>query len=253
MAPGQVASLDSLPNLSHPNLKEEIQRCLTALSRLNLEVWVIETTHPQLGLPAVYVLIPGTHFLDRTRNNNVIIHLAKVTAIYAEPYEALEALSRMALTFPDRFDLHFFLGHTLQQLDQPEMALPHFEIAASLPHPAHEAPNLYVNLGACLKDLGEYDRAMEVLQRAAALDPHLKDAHHFLGFCYFKQARYQDAVNCFERAIELDHGSAIDYANLGINLAHLGHLAEAAYVLKQALELDPSLDFAAQALKAISD
>ena len=52
-------------------------------------------------------------------------------------------------------------------------------------------------------------------------------------------------MECFEKAIELDHGSAIDYANLGINLQRLGHRKEAAYVLKQALELDASLDFAA--------
>jgi ribosomal protein S12 methylthiotransferase accessory factor len=55
-------------------------------------------------------------------------------------------------------------------------------------------------------------------------------------------------VHCFEKAIELDPGSAIDYANLGINLSKLGLTKEAAFVLKQALELDPTLDFAARAL-----
>jgi ribosomal protein S12 methylthiotransferase accessory factor len=63
--------------------------------------------------------------------------------------------------------------------------------------------------------------------------------------------RYQDAVNCFEKVIELDPGSAIDYANLGINLLRLGHTKEAAFVLRQALELDASLDFARQALEGV--
>ena len=57
---------------------------------------------------------------------------------------------------------------------------------------------------------------------------------------------------CFEKVIELDPGSAIDYANLGINLQRLGHRQEAAYVLKQALELDASLGFAAKALEEFS-
>jgi ribosomal protein S12 methylthiotransferase accessory factor len=80
----------------------------------------------------------------------------------------------------------------------------------------------------------------------------LLEAHHLLGFCHFKLEQYQEAVDCFEKAIELDHGSAIDYANLGINLQRLGHRKEAAYVLKQALELDASLDFAAKALEELS-
>ena len=58
-------------------------------------------------------------------------------------------------------------------------------------------------------------------------------------------------MECFEKVIELDPGSAIDYANLGINLQRIGHSREAAFVLKQALELDSSLDFAAQALAAL--
>ena len=64
--------------------------------------------------------------------------------------------------------------------------------------------------------------------------------------------QYHKAVECFEKAIELDHGSAIDYANLGINLQRLGHRQEAAYVLRQALELDASLDVAARALEELS-
>ncbi len=74
-----------------------------------------------------------------------------------------------------------------------------------------------------------------------------------MGFCYFKLEDYQQAVECFEKVIELDPGSAIDYANLGINLQRLGHPKEAAYVLKQALELDPSLDFAARALEKLTE
>ncbi|MDO9070088.1 MAG: YcaO-like family protein, partial [Deltaproteobacteria bacterium] len=85
MAPGPQKPLDSLPNLSRPNLKDEIRLCLEALSRLGLEVLVVNITHPSLNLPAVYVLIPGTHFLDRTRNTNVIFHLAKTAALYAPP------------------------------------------------------------------------------------------------------------------------------------------------------------------------
>lgn len=248
MAPGPVVSLDSLPNLSRANLKDEINLCLKALSRLRLDVLVVNTTHPLLNLPTVYVLVPGTHFLDRTRNTTAIFHLAKVAALYAPPPLALAALTGLDAAFPDRFDVHFFLGLILENQDRAAEALEHFRRALELDPPVHEIPSIYVHLGACQKDLGDFQEAAAAFTQALALSPHLKEAHHLLGFCCFKLEEYQQAVECFEKVIELDPGSAIDYANLGINLQRLGHPKEAAYVLKQALELDPGLDFAARAL-----
>jgi len=251
MAPGPLKPLEKLPNLAHPNLKDEIRRSLLPLARLGLEVLVVDVTHPQIGIPAVYVLIPGTHFLERTRNTNVIFHLAKVAALYAPPATALEALARLDRTFPDRFEVHFFLGLTLENLERPAEALAHFQKTLKLNPPAREIPSIYVHLGSCLKDLGHYRQARAALEQALERDPFLKEAHHLLGFCHFKLGDYQEAVHCFEKVIELDPGSAIDYANLGINLQRLGHPQEAAYVLRQALELDPTLHFARQALEGL--
>ena len=249
MAPGPLQPLSALPHLSHPNLKDEIGRCLAALSPLGLEALVVDVTHPLLKMPAVYVLIPGTHFLDRTRNTGVIFHLAKLAALYAPPPEALAALNRLGAAFPQRFEVHFFLGLALANQDRPAEALEHFQKTLALDPPAHEVPSIYVHLGSCHKDLGNYPQAVKALEQALSLDPNLKEAHHLLGFCFFKMGEYQEAVHRFEKVIELDPGSAIDYANLGINLQRLGLAREAAYILKQALDLDPTLDFAARALK----
>jgi ribosomal protein S12 methylthiotransferase accessory factor len=251
MAPGPMVPLDTLPSLGHDNLAEEVRRCLAALARLNLEVLVVDVTHPDLQIPAVYVLIPGTHFLDHTRNTNVIFHLAKTASLYAPAEAAQAALARLGEAFPERFDVHFFQGVTLEHLERPAEALVHFQQALDLNPPEHEVASIYVHLGSCLKDLGEYPQALEALIQARDLNPDLKEAHHLLGFCFFKQEKYQDAVHCFERVIELDPGSGIDYANLGVNLSRLGHNKEAAYVLRQALELDPSLDFARQVLEKL--
>jgi ribosomal protein S12 methylthiotransferase accessory factor len=248
MAPGPVTPLTSLPNLTHPNLKEEIGNCVNALARLGLEVLVVDVTHPRVQLPVVYVLIPGTHFLERTRNTGVVFHLAKLAALYAPPAEALAALERLNAAFPERFEVRFFLGLALANQDRPGEALKHFEGTLKLNPPAHEVPSIHVHLGSCRKDLGDYPRAVAAFSQALELDPGLKEAHHLLGFCYFKLGDYQEAVHCFEKVIELDPGSAIDYANLGINLQRLGLAREAAFVLKQALELDPDLEFAARAL-----
>jgi ribosomal protein S12 methylthiotransferase accessory factor len=251
MAEGPMARLDSLPDLGHDNLAEEVRRCLAALDRLGLEVLVVDITNPDLQLPAVYVLIPGTHFLDHTRNTDVVFHLAKTASLYAPPQAAQAALARLEAAFPERFDVNFFQGVTLEHLGRPDDALYHFQQALALGPPEHEVASVFVHLGSCHKDLAEYTQAVNALTQARELNPHLKEAHHLLGFCFFKLEEYQAAVQCFERVIELDPGSGIDYANLGINLSRLGHTKEAAYVLRQALDLDPTLDFARQALKKL--
>jgi ribosomal protein S12 methylthiotransferase accessory factor len=248
MDPGPQVSLASLPVLADSNLKREIQNCLEALARLNLDVFVVDVTHPLLGIPAVYILIPGTHFLERTRNTNTLFHLAKTAALYAPPLDGLMALEQLHRSFPRRFEVHFFLGLALGNLGMYAEALEHFHQTLALQPPAQEIPNIYVQLGSVYKEMGEYQAGAGAFRQALELDPQLREAHHLLGFCHFKLEQYQQAVTCFETAIELDHGSAIDYANLGINLARLGHRKEAAFVLRQALELDASLDFAARAL-----
>ena len=252
MEAGPLTPFQNLPDLGHDNLAQEIRHCLSALSSRGLEALAVDLTHPDLGLPAVYILIPGTHFLDRTRNTNVVFHLAKLAALYAPPLEALAALARLDRAFPERFDVHFFQGLTLEHQGDPEEALAHFRRSLTLNPPAHEVASIYVHLGSCLKDLGKYAEALGALEQARELNPDLKEVHHLLGFCFFKLGKYRQAVLCFEKAIELDPGSAMDYANLGINLKRLGHRLEAALVLRQALELDPSLEFARQALAELA-
>jgi ribosomal protein S12 methylthiotransferase accessory factor len=248
MAEGPLVPLSSLPDISHDNLAVEIQNALAALGRLRLDALAVDLTHPALQMPAFYILVPGTHFLDRTRNTDTLFHLAKTAALFAPPEAAFEALLRMEEVMPGRFDVQFFLGLTLEHLGRPAEALKRFRRSLALGPPAHEVASLHVHLGSCLKDLEDYPQAVAALEQARDLNPQLKEAHNLLGFCFFKLGDHQEAVQCFERCIELDPGSGIDYANLGVNLLRLGHKKEAAYVLKQALELDPSLDFAARAL-----
>ena len=170
---------------------------------------------------------PAPTSLERTRNTNVVFHLAKTAALTPRPLAALTALEELNAAFPDRFDVHFFLGLALENQDRPGEALEHFRRVLALNPPAHELPSIYVHLGTCCKDLGRFHEAAEAFTAALKLDPNLKEAHHFLGFCCFKLEEYQKAVECFEKVIELDPGSALDYANLGVNLQRLGHRKEA--------------------------
>ena len=221
-APGPSRPIQSLPDLSDANLKKEIENCIAALARLGLEVLVVDVTHPEIRIPVVYVIVPGAHFLERTRQTNVIFHMAKLASQYAGPEDALEALSRLNQEFPGRFDVLFFLGLTLDQLGRAAEALSYFEASLQAQPPAREIASVHVHIGSCRKDLGDYQGAISALLQAKAANDQLKEVYNLLGFCYFKLKEHQQAVECFEKAIELDPGSGIDYANLGINLRELG-------------------------------
>jgi ribosomal protein S12 methylthiotransferase accessory factor len=91
-----------------------------------------------------------------------------------------------------------------------------------------------------------------VLERAVKLDASEIAVFNLLGFCFYKTAGHARAVDCFERAIELDPRSAIDYANLATNLRELGRTGEAIAAYRKALSLDPNIGFARDNLQKLT-
>ena len=130
-------------------------------------------------------------------------------------------------------------------------ALPRFEEAlAQNPDPG-EVASIYIHMASCEKDLERYHAALENLEMAELYNKDLKELHNLRGFCCYRLKRHAEAVSAFERAIELDPGSAIDYANIGVNLREMGHLPEALVCFRSALELDPDLALARDNIERI--
>ena len=78
---------------------------------MGLEVYMVNTTHPRLGIPAVYTIIPGAHFRDRTRHTGVLFHLSKLVSMMEDPGEAVRELRKIhAGLFPNRYEVNFFHG-----------------------------------------------------------------------------------------------------------------------------------------------
>jgi ribosomal protein S12 methylthiotransferase accessory factor len=247
-AAAPLVSIKSLPNLSDNNFKTEIEHCVSTLSHLGMEVLVIDVTHPQLGIPAVYTIIPGAHFRDRTRDSNVIFHAAKIISQSVEGGRAVGAIRKLIDAFPRRYDLHFFLGLVLEYKGEAGKALGEFQRALDLNPGPLDIASVHTHIGVCLKDMEDYRGAIEALEQAREFDPDLKEIYNVLGFCYFKLKEHEQSIEQFEKAIEIDPGSAIDYANIGSNLREMGHKKEAIRLYRIALEIDPSIDFARENL-----
>lgn len=251
--PGKTVSIDDMPNLGHENMKVEIDNSLEALKRLDMDVLVVNTMHPDLQMPTIYTIVPGAHFRERSMIKSVGLFSAKlVTEQITDPMESNRQLRRMEELLPDAYYIEFYLGKNLLLLGQYGEALEHFKKALTLNPEEEDLPYIYSFMGDCLKDMEQYEEAINVLRKGSELDDERPDIHNLLGFCHFKLEDYETAVAHFSRTVELNPASAIDYANLGVNYRRLDNKEEAIKNFQLALTLDPTIEFAQTHLQELS-
>jgi ribosomal protein S12 methylthiotransferase accessory factor len=249
-----VVSLSDLPSISHDDLLVEIERAAETLkSRKGWDLFVVNVTHPTLDVPAVYSIIPGAHFLDRATGTDFPQHMARTLVLSLAPEEASNYVKRLIEFFGRRYDLVFFCGYAEAQRGDYARALDFYEQAlAEAPSPSLERASIVINMASCWKNLGEYSRALKHLDSIEQEADSLKEFHHLRGVCWYYTGLYEKAIECFERAVEIDPGSAIDYANIASSLRRLGHEKEAISLYQMALEMDPSLEFARKAIEELT-
>jgi len=233
-----------LPDLSDTNIKTEIERCVAVLSERGLEVIVVDTTHPLLQIPAFYTIIPGAHFRERASATSVGLFSAKLIAENQNPQAAIENLEAFDRTLPGQYYTMFYLGTCHIAAGNLEKALSCLQKAIALDPAEQDIPSIYSYMGVCLKEMGKYRKAIEILKQGAAYDTERTDIYNLMGFCYFKLKKHMEAIECFKKVIALDSGSAIDYANIGSNYREMGETEKAIQYYELALAMDPSIDFA---------
>lgn len=245
----ESVTLAEMTDLADDNIKTEIENCLTALSNIDLDVYVINITHPALEIPVTYNIVPGACFRERSRNTNAGLFAAKLAAEKIDnPLESAARLGAMQEIMPDAYFLEFYLGRNRVESGRPDEAVKHFERALTLNPDLNDTPYIHSFLGDALKDLGRYSEALCILEQGLEYDEERPDMHNIMGVCYFKQQQYDRAITHFHRAVELSPSSAIDYANLGVNYQENGDTQEAVKYLEIAVSLEPDLDFARQRL-----
>ncbi len=250
--PYRPVPIHSLPNLDHDNMRVEIERCVEALQKTGLEVLVLDSTHQKLQVPAVYTIIPGAHFLDRTRNTDFAQHAAR-TLVRSTSAEHLPAqMNKLLEMFGPRYDLIFFSAHGLELQGRSKEALELFSEALRHNPEPREVASIYVHVASCEKDMGRFGDALHSLDKAEKHNSELMEIYNLKGYCLYRLKRHEEAISAFERAIEIDPGSGINYANIGSNLRELGHHEEAIRLYRMALELDPDIDFARENIRKLA-
>lgn len=250
----QTITTSKMVELSDDNIKVEIDNCMEALSRIGFEIFIINVTHPELEIPALYTIIPGAHFRERSVRKDAGLFAAKLLNELIEDSELFEQkLDQMEELIPDSYYLAFYRGISFFNKGDYVQAISLFDVALGRNPEKEDLPYILSYKGHSLKDLGLFDEAISVLQQGCDEDSERPDLYNLLGFCYFKKERYQEAIKHFERAVQLNPASAMDYANLGVNHNRLGNKDEAVRYFTLALTMDPMLDFAQEQLQELVD
>jgi ribosomal protein S12 methylthiotransferase accessory factor len=250
--PGKQINIEDLPDISDPNIKVEIENCLSELSERNLEVLTVETTHPQLALPAYYSMIPGAHFRERAAATSVGMFSCKLIVEKNPPESAIKQLKQIDKSLPDTYYVKFYLGTCLLAVNDPETAYRNLSASLELNPDPQDIPSIYSYMGVCLKEMGDFRGAIDVLKKGEAIDDERTDIFNLMGFCYFKLKKYETAIACFKQVIRLNPSSAIDYANIASNYRDMGDTENAVAYYRTALSIDSTIDFARENLEKLS-
>jgi ribosomal protein S12 methylthiotransferase accessory factor len=246
--PQTSINLDQLPDISHPNLKHEVENCIAALAAKQMEILAVNIEHPLLGIPAFYTIIPGAHFRERSLGTSVAMFSAKIITETQPASLALARLGEIERLLPGKYYIQFYMGLCHVEMGDPQTALTHFGQALDFNPTQQDLASIYSYMGVCFKQMQKYRNALAVLEKGAACDPERTDIFNLMGYCWFKLKDHEQAICCFRKVISLNPSSAIDYANIGSNYRELGDTSKAIEYYQLALKLDPSIDFALENL-----
>lgn len=106
-------------------------------------------------------------------------------------------------------------------------------------HPkAPDLPDAYYNLGNLYYESGQYEKAIEPLQKAIAGNPSDADAHYTLGNAYDKLKRYAEAAKEFEILVKLEPKNGAVLYNLANAYLYQQKFQPAAEQYQKAIALD---------------
>jgi tetratricopeptide (TPR) repeat protein len=142
---------------------------------------------------------------------------------------------------PDHPDALHLLGVVALQRGQPRKAIELIERAIAI---QPSAAAFHGNLGEAYRACGQLQRAEACCRLALRLQPVFPEAAYTLGSTLMQQKRIAEAASFFRQAIQHQPNFPTAHNNLGNACRLLGDLEGAVNHFRRAVELDPQLAFA---------
>ncbi len=100
------------------------------------------------------------------------------------------------------------------------------------------SPTIAYNLAQNMSSLERRNEAFKYASLALELDPEYRDALDLLANLYFKIGSHEDAIVCYQRALELNPADPQAHYNLGCAYAAAGRAAEAMERWREAIRIE---------------
>lgn len=151
-------------------------------------------------------------------------------------WEKASAAYRRAIELdPEGHEALKNMGVVYARHGQLEEAHAYYERALSVKPEFVEALNAQ---GLILMQRGEFELAQErFLQAVGEFD--YAPAYNNLGTAYLRSEVYSEAIDAYQRAVDLDGTDPIHHYNLGLALQKAGHNEESVVAFQRAIELEP--------------
>ena len=240
-------NLEELPNMYSEEHAEELVNLSQKLKELGYEIYLVDITHPQLNVPAVYAIIPGILFRERTRIS-YLYQMVRTVSLYLSKEKMRSLLEELTEEIRDRYYLWAYLGNVYKAMGKEDDAIGCYEKALQFFPPKEDRIAILSHLADTYFRKGEYEKVINMVEMALEINE-VPELYNIIGRVYYKLGDYLKAMEAFSRAIDLNPASAIDYANIGYCLKALNYLPVAQIYFKKALEIDPELNMAKRGLE----
>jgi tetratricopeptide (TPR) repeat protein len=146
---------------------------------------------------------------------------------------------------------------TRQDIEELSRRLEAFMVQEYKQRVAEQPTNMEVHhqLGGLLYERGDYDGAMQVLQKAVADPRYRMSANHVLGKCLVEKKMYDRAVNMFKRAVEgavvMNQLVKSVYYDLGDTYEKMGNHEEAEHAFGRIYDSDVAFRDISQRMEAV--
>ena len=103
--------------------------------------------------------------------------------------------------------------------------------------------NALNNKGLDLVNLGKHNEAIQCFDKALEIDVNFSNSWLNKGFSLYHVGKHSDAIQCYDKALEIDANDVDAWYNKGNALYASGKYTEAIQCYDKALEIDPNNDF----------
>ena len=227
---------------------DEARQRDTAETQVGLAQAYLDQNDARQALPAVLKAIE----LD-PRNVDAYLTLGRVHYVERRWERALEAYQKALALDPKRGEISYLIGVVRYEMKDVAGAIEFLRKA--LAQPAYLSPqDAHLYLGGILLDQAKVDDALTEFRKALDVEPEFGQAHNALGWALLLKQRPEEAIEALSKAVRFTPTLVAAHRNLGVAYLQVGKKEDARASFGKVVELAPAdSPMAAEARKVLAD